>query len=226
MRNILLKVSLCIGCLLTLSCSKEKPENQPPSIVELIYPKDGLLCINNTIPFNWSDAVDPENDDLVYTIVVAKDRQLMNVVKNINANTSQTEIILEKSTAFYWQVVAVDAANNLFSTSKTFAFFTKGDGATNYAPFMADLKMPENDARVDAGSIDLVWEGTDIDTADTLTYELFFGENDTLNIVDSSLAVQTYTVVVVSGKTYSWKVNVIDSSGAKSIGQVFTFTAV
>ena len=31
-------------------------------------------------------------------------------------------------------------------------------------------------------------------------------------------------VTVETGKTYYWKVNTIDNSGAKSIGQVWSFT--
>ncbi|WP_373942193.1 hypothetical protein OEG92_02170 [Polaribacter sejongensis] len=89
---------------------------------------------------------------------------------------------------------------------------------------MADLQTPENNGNVTEGTVDLVWEASDINTADTLTYELFFGEDATLTSVDNTLTVKSYSVSVLSGKTYSWQVNVTDNVGAKSIGQVFTFT--
>ena len=89
---------------------------------------------------------------------------------------------------------------------------------------MADLKAPENNTSVNSGNIDLIWEGADANAGDTLTYELYFGENTALNLSDDSLSVSDYTVTVESGKTYSWKVNVKDDSGSKSIGQTFTFS--
>jgi hypothetical protein len=224
MRKLVIIITLCASGFLAVSCSKDEPANQPPSVVQLTYPTQDLLCISNVIPFNWSDATDPENDVLEYNIIVAKDRQLTDVVENVTLSASQIEIILEKGTPFYWQVSAVDEVNNQMSTSATFAFFTKGNGVTNYAPFMADLKSPENNTNVSAGSLDLVWEATDTNTEDTLSYELFFGENGALSSIGTSLTVQTYAVSVVSGKTYSWKVNVIDNWGAKSVGQTFTFT--
>ncbi|MFT5250041.1 MAG: hypothetical protein ACI93P_001776 [bacterium] len=224
MRKIIIIFNLCSLCFLAASCSKEAPVNQPPSIVQLTFPTEDLLCIDNSISFNWTDATDPERDSIQYNIIIAKDRQLIDVIENRTVSASETSLTLEKSTAFYWQVNAVDINNNQASSSSVFAFFTKGDGVTNYAPFMADLKTPENNTSVSAGSVDLIWKGSDINTADTLTYELFFGENTTLNLLESALSAETYVVSVVSGKTYSWKVNVTDNSGAKSIGQIFTFT--
>lgn len=224
MRKAISIFSLFSFCFIVISCSKEAAVNQIPSVVQLQFPSQDLLCIDNSIPFNWSDATDAENDVLEYNIIIAKDRQLTDVVENRTVSSSQINLILEKSTAFYWQVNAVDVTNNQASASAIFAFYTKGNGVANYAPFMADLKSPENNTNVDAGTINLVWEGADTNTEDTLTYELFFGENAILNSLDNAISVQNYSVSVVSGKTYSWKVNVTDNSGAKSIGQTFTFT--
>lgn len=224
MRKAIIIISVYSMCFLGVSCSKKEPANQIPSVVQLTFPTQDLLCIDNTILFNWSDATDPENDVLEYNIIIAKDRQLTEVVENKTVNASQLSVTLEKFTAYYWQVNAVDIANNQASKSAVFAFFTKGDGVTNYAPFMADLKTPEDTSVVSAGSLNLAWEASDINAADTLTYDLFFGENSDLTLVDNALTVKTYPVSVVSGKTYSWKVNVADNSGAKSIGKTFTFT--
>ncbi|MCL7764996.1 hypothetical protein MPF19_16355 [Polaribacter sp. Z014] len=224
MRKALIVFNLCSICFLAVNCSSKNDENKAPSVVQLEFPTKDLLCIDHTIPFNWSDATDLENDVIEYNIIIAKDRELTDVVENRTVSASELTVILEKSTAYYWQVKAIDVDNNQESNSEVFSFYTKGDGVTNYAPFMADLQMPENNGNVAAGTVNLVWEASDIDAADTLTYELFFGEDATLTSIDNTLTVKSYIVSVLSGKTYSWQVNVTDNAGAKSIGQVFTFT--
>ncbi|WP_166387965.1 hypothetical protein [Polaribacter sp. 11A2H] len=224
MRKAIIILNLCTICFLAVSCSSKDDENKAPSIVQLEYPTKDLLCIDHTISFNWSDAIDLENDAIEYTIIIAKDRQLTDVVENRTVSASELTVTLEKSVAYYWQVNAIDVDNNQESNSEIFSFYTKGDGVTNYAPFMADLQSPENNGNVTEGTVDLVWEASDINTADTLTYELFFGEDATLISIDNTLTIKSYSVSVVSGKTYSWQVNVTDNVGAKSIGQVFTFT--
>ena len=224
MRKEIIIFSVCCICFLMPSCSKDAPVNLPPSIVQLMFPTQDLLCISNTVPFDWSDAIDAEKDVFEYNLIVAKDRELTLVVENRTLSATQITLTLEKSTAYYWQVNAVDVLNIQESNSPIYAFYTAGDGVVNYAPFMADLKAPENNTSVNSGNIDLIWEGADANAGDTLTYELYFGENTALNLIDDSLSVSEYTVAVVSGKTYSWKVNVKDDSGSKSIGQTFTFS--
>jgi hypothetical protein len=189
-----------------------------------MYPTQNLLCTTRSVPFDWTDATDAEDDFFEYNLIVAKDRELTNVVENRKVPSSQSTLILEKSTAYYWQVITVDVLNEQQSSSSVFAFYTTGDGVENYAPFMANLKRPENNTIVSAENIDLVWEGADINTADTLTYELYFGESGSLSLLDNSISGMSYSVSVISGKTYSWKVNVKDNWGAKSIGQIFTFS--
>jgi hypothetical protein len=84
---------------------------------------------------------------------------------------------------------------------------------------------PENNSNQSAStSISLVWDAADINTTDILTYELYFGENSTLTLIDDSLSDKSRIVSVESGKSYSWKVNVKDQNGAKSIGQIWSFT--
>ncbi len=224
MRKAIIIFCVCTVSFFLVRCSKKQPANQAPSIVQLTFPSKDLLCIDNTIAFNWSAAIDPDNDDLEYNLIIAKDRQLVEVIENRTLSNTGATITLEKATAFYWQVNAIDVTNNLSSKSEVFAFFTKGDGITNYAPFMADLKTPTDNATVNAGNISLTWDASDINTDDTLTYEVFFGEDDVITSVASSLSEKMYEVSVASGKTYSWRVNVTDNSGATSIGQIATFS--
>lgn len=222
MKRFLINIVLIFSFLINIQCSKES--NKAPSAVSLIYPSENLLCIENTIDFDWSNAVDPENDDLEYNILIATDRAMTNIIENKTVTTSQTTITLAKQTAFYWQVEAVDINNNQGTGSEVFAFFTKGEGVVNYAPFSSELVAPENGSNINTTSVSLTWEAADANTADTLIYELYFGENSSLDLVGDAFTEKTQTVSVESGKTYSWQVNVKDQNGAKSIGQTWSFT--
>lgn len=220
LNNILFIACLCFVCI---QCSK-KATNNAPSAVTLIYPNNNLLCINNIINFEWTLATDPENDEVQYNVIIAKDRNLSNIVENRTISENQVSIILEKGTAYYWQVNALDIDNNLGSTSQTFAFFTYGQDISNYAPFTSVLLTPENNSQVTSGTTNLTWDAADANTGDTLTYEVFFGENDNLTLQDDNVTTKSYEVSVESGKSYSWRVDVKDQNGAKSIGQVWTFS--
>lgn len=224
MKRALIIPVLVFFCLLTIQCAKD-PKNQVPTAVELIYPTNNLLCINNEIAFNWSKATDPENDDLSYNLIIATDREMTNIVKNTTVTTLQATVFLEKETAYYWKVDALDVNNNQGTASAVYAFYTKGNGVVNYAPFSAEIVSPANNSQQSTTtSLSLIWDAADANTDDTLTYELYFGENTTLTLVDASLSEKTKNVTVVSGKTYSWQVNVKDQNGAKSIGQIWSFT--
>ncbi|MBT4413671.1 MAG: hypothetical protein HOC83_06240 [Polaribacter sp.] len=223
MKKILISIVLVFASFVSIQCSKD-PKNRAPSAVNLIYPSQNLLCIENTITFNWSEAIDPENDALEYNIIIATDRAMTNIIENETTTSSELTFILEKQTAYYWKVDALDVKNNQGTESEIFAFYTKGEGVLNYAPFASELVSPENNGQVNATSVILTWEAADANTDDILSYELYFGENSDLNLMDDTLTEKSYTVSVESGKTYSWKVNVKDQYEAKSIGQTWTFT--
>ena len=223
MKNILIMTVLVFFSFLNMQCSK-KDKNQAPSAVNLIYPAQNLLCIDNTIIFEWSDATDPENDVLEYNIIIAKDRDMTNVIENKMTTSTQLTVTLEKKTAYYWKVDALDIDNNQGTESEIFAFYTKGEGDLNYAPFTSELVSPENNSQVNATSVSLTWEAADTNAGDTLTYEIYFGENSSLTLIDDTLTVKSQLVSIESGKSYSWKVNVKDQDGAKSIGQIWSFT--
>jgi len=222
MKQLKILFVICF-CFLLTQCSK-KVSNQAPSAVSLIYPSENLLCIDNVINFNWGTATDPENDEVQYNIIIAKDRALTNIVENRTISERQVTIILLKDTPYYWKVDALDIDNNQGTASEVFAFFTQGQGVSNYAPFTSVLLTPENNSQLSSVSVNLTWDSGDANVNDTLTYEVFFGEDTNPSLVDDTLTSKSYTVSVASGKTYFWKVDVKDQNGAKSIGQVWRFT--
>ncbi len=218
---------LILGVItLVFACggSDGPPPNGAPSTVDLVYPTVNLLCIDNTIPFDWSEATDPDQDVLRYKITIAKDRALTDIVEERTLSATNVSITLQKGFAHYWKVTAIDSENNEGTPSATQAFYTAGNGVTNYAPFAAALVSPNDDGNVNPGAISLSWTGSDIDTEDELVYDLYFGETEAPPLVTENVTAETFEVTVDSGKTYYWKVNTSDGSGAKTIGQVWKFS--
>ena len=200
--------------------------NEAPTTVSLVYPTQNLLCIDNTIAFDWSDATDANNDNISYKVEFSNSRDMTTITKTETTSSSAKSITLNKGEAYYWRVTATDSKGLAGAASSVNAFYTKGTGETNTAPFTAELVSPAAETTLDAAtvSVDLKWKGADSNTDDTLTYEVFFGENADLTDVTSSQDEELYKATVASGKTYYWKVNTIDNSGAKSIGQVWSFS--
>lgn len=199
--------------------------NEAPTKVTLTYPTQNLLCIDNSIPFDWNDATDPNNDNISYKIEIATNRELTNIIKTQTAVVSNITIALDKGLAHYWRVTAVDNKGKEGDPSEVFAFYTKGEGETNTAPFTAELVKPEDEGIISGNTVTLEWKGADSNTGDTLTYDVYFGEDaDPTTIKEENLSTTSIEVDVESGKTYYWKVNTKDNSAAKSIGQIWSFT--
>ncbi|CAM1338939.1 fibronectin type III domain-containing protein [Tenacibaculum aestuarii] len=204
--------------------SKE-PVNEAPTTVNLVYPTQNLLCIDNSIKFDWSDATDANGDNISYKVEISKNRELTNIAKTQIVTTSQVTIALEKGEAYYWRVTAVDNKEKQGEPSSVFAFYTKAEGESNIAPFTAEIVKPTDESTVEGTTVTLEWKGADSNTGDTLTYDVYFGED----VIPTTLKAEgksttSVEVIVESGKTYYWKVNTIDNAGAKSIGQIWSFT--
>jgi hypothetical protein len=225
MRRILIFIAFASICIINFKCSKTDGIFMPITEVTLSFPTNNLLCTDNTITFDWSDVNQTGTNSTSYTFIIAKDRALTDVVENTTTTQSEITVTLEKETAYYWKVIVLDAQNDQELDSEVFAFFTKGLGIVNYAPFASQLVSPTNESLVNTGTVDLMWIGSDTNSGDTLTYELFFGESSTPTLIVNSLTEEVHTVSIKAGKTYYWKVNVIDQNNAKSIGQIWSFTA-
>lgn len=232
MKNIL---NTCIGMLfvafVVIACSGSEnddnptpPVNSAPSKVsQLLFPTADLLCIDNTVLFQWNPSTDADDDPISYKLVVATDRSLTQIIEQRTVSTTSATIVLERGIAYYWSVTAFDNQGNESESSDTFAFYTEGDGISNYAPFAAALNAPENNGSVVAGTVNLSWIGGDPDNGDTLTYYLYFGETLDPPLLQSDLTEENFEVTVSAGLSYYWKINTKDNSGLETIGQTWQF---
>lgn len=198
--------------------------NTAPTAVEtLIFPSSDLLCIDSTINFQWSAASDTDGDAISYRLTIALDRNQTNIVEQLTVNTTNATVTLQKGVAYYWNVVAFDSEDEA-AVSSTFAFFTEGDGVSNHSPFTASLNTPAIDSVLNAGTVALDWTGSDVDTDDTLTYDVYFGGVNPPVLLQMDVANSTFDVTTTAATTYYWRIDTKDNNGVKSIGQLWSFS--
>jgi len=200
------------------------PNTVPTAVSTLTFPSSDLLCINNTVAFQWGAATDADGDPISYKLVVATNRPLTQIVEQRTVSSTSVTISLDRGVAYYWNVTAMDNQGGESDPSSTFAFYTEGNGVSNYAPFTAAINAPADEGSVAAGTVNLSWTGSDVDTGDTLTYEVFFGETTDPPSVQTDVTADNFDVTATTGLTYYWKVNTTDNHGVKTIGQIWSFS--
>ncbi len=226
MRNFLYITALSISLW---SCGgggdEPTPVNTAPTVPALVYPSNNLLCIDNVVNFQWNASTDSPGDAITYQIQVAKDNLFAQIAHTLTSTTNSKSISLEKGIAYYWRVKATDNKNASSNYSATFNFYTEGEGITNHLPFSPVLVSPSLNSIQTGTSVTLQWTASDVDTNDTLTYDVYFGTANPPTIVTSeNQSASTLNKTVSPSTTYYWKVAVKDNQGGQTIGQVWSFT--
>ena len=199
------------------------PVNKAPTTPTLVTPTNNLLCIDNSVDFQWNAASDPEGDAITYQIQVAKDNQFSEIVQTLNGSSTTQSISLEKGIAYYWRVKATDSKNAASSYSSTFQFYTEGEGVTNHLPFSPVLVKPALNDVEQGATTSLEWTASDVDN-DPLSYDVYFGtSNPPTTIVSENQTGTTYSASLNASTNYYWKIVVKDDKGGQTIGQVWNF---
>lgn len=197
--------------------------NKAPSVPTQSAPTNNLLCIDNTVTFQWNASTDPEGDSISYELQIATDNQFSQNLQTLTISSTSTSVSLEKGIAYYWRVKAKDSKNASSSYSSTYSFYTEGDGESNHLPFLPSIVSPALNSTVSDASITLEWTASDVDN-DQLTFDVYF---DTVNPPPTKVAENqsetTLNQALESSKNYYWKVVVKDDKGGQTIGQVWNF---
>ncbi|MGY5356174.1 glycoside hydrolase family 78 protein [Wenyingzhuangia sp. IMCC45467] len=203
----------------------ETGNNKAPTKPNIKAPVNNLLCIDNNIRFEWNRSSDPEGDAISYTIQISKDNQFNTIEYTDNIVPRLVDVTLEKGVSYYWRVKATDSQNNSSEYSTTYQLYTEGNGKSNHLPFAAALVSPSYNASVNETTATLQWTASDVDTADVLTYDVYFGTlSEPETMVSENQVTNSFDVSLTAGIQYYWKVDVKDNHGAKTQGQIWTFT--
>jgi SusE outer membrane protein len=197
--------------------------NSAPTAPSLVSPSNNLLCVENTLTFNWNASVDADGDTITYKIEIATDNLFNNIVHFGSTTTTSFQVTLSKGTAYYWHVFATDSNNASSDYSSVFQLYTENEGLSNHLPFAPGLISPSNGETVTGGVITLQWEASDVDQ-DDLVYDIYFDSIDPpVTLVSEDQTESSFEFSLSTTGTYFWKVVVKDENGGETIGQVWYF---
>jgi hypothetical protein len=226
MRNLLYITALSIS-LWSCGGGGDEPThvNTAPTTPTLTSPVNNSLCIDNVVNFQWNASADSPSDAITYQIQVAKDNLFSQMAHTLTSTTNSQSITLEKGIAYYWRVKATDNESASSNYSATFSLYTNGVGITNHLPFSPVLVSPALNSTQTGINVTLQWTASDVDTNDTLTYDVYFGIANPPTITTSvNQSASTLNQTLSSSTTYYWKVTVKDGKGGQTVGQVWSFT--
>jgi hypothetical protein len=204
--------------------STQEVKNTAPTTPSLAAPTDNKLCVDNIVAFQWNLSTDANKDPITYQIQVAKDNQFSQNVKTIEGSTAGQTIALDKNTAYYWRIKAIDSNGLSSDYSPTYKFYTASEAVVNHLPFSPELVQPALNTILNTTTAPLKWNATDVDATDVLTYDVYFGTaNPPTTKISENIAVKTLDVTLEPAKEYFWKVVVKDNKGGETVGQIWKF---
>lgn len=229
-----MKKYICIAIigLVLFSCVDEDYDgvlgnidvNNAPSVPVINAPTNNILCLDNTITFKWSIAIDPQEQPISYVIEISKDNQFSEIEYTKADVLNEVTATLEEGVSYYWRVKAMDSENNSSEFSSTYQFYTEGDGISNHLPFAPVLVSPELDGNVTGNTATLQWSASDVDTEDELSYDIYLGTvNPPVTKVSEDQLLNNYSASISFAKVYYWKVDVKDNQGGVTKGKVWQF---
>lgn len=202
-----------------------EPVNTAPTVPSLVAPTNALLCINNTVNFEWSASTDIENNPIVYQIQIATDNQFAQIVSTAEVSSRTQTFTLDKGKSYYWRVKAIDSKNASSAYSGTFSFYTEGLAVANHLPFLPELIQPEINTTISGISATLKWFALDTDVTDVLKYDVYLGTTNppTAKVGDNITTPVLEIVSLVPTTNYYWRVVVKDNKGGETRGSVWSF---
>jgi len=206
------------------SCSSDSEENSAPTTPSWSYPTNNLVCIDNTIKFEWTASTDADNNPISYTVEIATNNSFSQNLTTANTTALSKEFTLDKGKLYYWRVKTTDSENASSAYSGVNSFYTEAEVVINHLPFAPVLTSPSFNSVKAAGSISLNWTATDADATDVLKYDVYFGTtNPPTTKVATDISSKSYSVNAATGGDYYWKVVVKDNNGGITEGQVWNF---
>ncbi len=199
----------------------------PPEAAVLVYPLKDEVCTTGTftsdteseLEFEWNAAKDSDSYE-----IILKDLNTNQEI-TIASTTVKKVITLKQNTPYSWKIVSLSKKTEETATSEEWRFYNASQGVENYAPFPAELITPQDSSILSTSSVDLVWEGQDVDGAsDIESYEVFLDQQNPPVTSRGTVSTNGTTVSSLANGTYYWIVETTDKSGNKTKSQVSSFT--
>ena len=196
----------------------------PPNNPSNPNPADFTTGVDINTTLGWTGG-DPDTVDTVTYDVYFGNTTSPPKVSNKQTLASYNPGTLNYNTTYYWKIKAWDNHGNS-ATGPMWSFTTKTKPIIpNNQP-----NKPSNPSPVDGQtnvniSVNLTWVGGDIDTNDTVTYDVYYGNVSPPSKTVSNQS-ETYYVPgsVDYNTTYYWQIIAWDNHGTSTSGDIWSFT--
>lgn len=228
-----LKYILFITLIVLVSCKGKEggdgdggvdppPPAPAPKAATLNAPANNSECLDGeNVEFKWAAS---ENTD-TYEIFI---KNLLTQSEQSQTTTSTSVTInLTKGQPYSWYIVSKSNTSTETAQSAKWKFYLKSEPVANYSPFPADLVSPKSEATVNAGSIKFEWSGSDADSGDTLTFDIYVdSSNPPTTRIKANHNSSSINHPINDSGTYYWKIITKDNSGSNSDSGVSKFKVV
>jgi hypothetical protein len=228
-----LKYILFITLIVLVSCKGKEggggdggvdppPPAPAPKAATLNAPANNSECLDGeNVEFKWAAS---ENTD-TYEIFI---KNLLTQSEQSQTTTSTSVTInLTKGQPYSWYIVSKSNTSTETAQSAKWKFYLKSEPVSNYSPFPADLVSPKSEATVSTGSIKFEWSGSDADSGDTLTFDIYVdSSNPPTTRIKANHSSSSINHPINDSGTYYWKIITKDNSGSNSDSGVSKFKVV
>ena len=193
--------------------------NDPPNTPSDPDPEDGATDVQIDTCISWTSE-DPDGDEVSYDVYFGESSPPPLVSSKQSETTYCPEENIEYDTDYYWKIVAWDVYE--YSSEGPIWNFKTEENLPPYTPSDPDPPDGATDISVD----DLLkWTGGDPNPADTVTYDVYFGESSPPPLVGEDLYQSAYDPGTMDfGITYYWQIVADDNNGLTSNGPIWHFT--
>ncbi|MEJ4088213.1 hypothetical protein [Galbibacter orientalis] len=201
-----------------------EPVNNAPSLPNLDYPTEDLVCIDNNVTFKWLEATDKDGDKITYQVQISDVSDFSKTDYNDLTPDLSKKYNLPKGKTFYWRVKAIDSKEAESSYTKASRFFTERDAEVNQVPNQPTIITPANNIVISKSSVSIQWQATDPDN-DVILYDMYFGTDpEALPLIIESASQNNYLATLQPKTKYYWKIVVKDDIGGVTIGNIWSFS--
>jgi len=201
--------------------------NSPPYEPRSPDPINGSMTAPIDTNLSWLGG-DPEGDNVTYDVYFGV-FDPFNPPPKVEDNHSYTTYdptpygdVLDFNTKYAWKIVAWDKYG-LKTTGPNWSFRTE----PNYPPDPAHDPIPPDDATNVPVDAILYWNGSDPNSGDTFTYDVYFSVNPDPPLVAEDLDVAEYDPYgpndMTLWKEYYWRIVTRDKSGLETPGPNWSF---
>jgi len=212
---------------MVMGCGEDsETEDFPPAKATLSFPEKDKDCNEGTIvsdtqsevTFRWNTPANADSFTLKINNLDSGTSQ------SVTSKTAEAKVTILRATAFSWSVVSKSSSSSKTAESDTWKFYNAGPPEENHVPNPATVVSPGLDTKVNEGTVNLEWTGSDLDN-DIVSYEVYMDNSNPPTTMAGTSTSNKFEVTVTKDLEYFWQVISIDAIGNKSTSEVFNFTA-